>query len=48
MFPEDWMATSDVIRETAGRQHGVSSGREAGEETWWWEKKQGSVCREGG
>ena len=40
MLPDDWMTTANVIRETGKRALGVSSGRKANKETWWWNEEE--------
>ncbi|KAI5102154.1 hypothetical protein C0J45_7506 [Silurus meridionalis] len=44
---DDWSTTAEVIRETAGKVLGVTSGnRKEDKETWWWnEEVQKSIRR---
>ena len=39
VLSDDWMTTADVVRETGKRGVGVSSGRKADKETWWWKEE---------
>jgi exonuclease III len=39
VLPEDWTTTANVIRETGRRVLGMSSGRKADKETWWWNEE---------
>ena len=34
VLPDDWMTTTNVIRETGKRVLGMSSGRKTDKETW--------------
>ena len=38
VLPDDYTITANVIRESGKRVLGVSSGRKADKETWWWNK----------
>lgn len=46
-LPADWVTTAEVVRETARKVLGVSSGqRKEDKETWWWnEEVQQSIQR---
>ena len=46
-LPADWVTTAEVVRETARKVLGVSSGhRKEDKETWWWnEEVQESIQR---
>ncbi|KAK3531963.1 hypothetical protein QTP86_002249 [Hemibagrus guttatus] len=47
VLPDDWETTAEVIKETARKVLGVSSGRrKEDKETWWWnEEVQDSIQR---
>ena len=38
-LPDDWITTSNLIRETSKKVLGVSSGRKIDKETWWWNEE---------
>ena len=46
-LPDDWERTAEVMRESAKKVFGVSSGqRKEDKETWWWnEEVQESIQR---